>query len=502
MSIAARFFLVSLLVVALALYQLIDVVTGELKPRSREAIEETLVDTAYLTASLLAETSFPTDAASLGRSLGPLREVPLTAQIYDLKKDNVDLRISVTDGKGTVLFDSFESANVGKDFSSWRNIKLTLDGSYGARTTRDNPDDPTSTVLYVTAPIRRAGAIVGTVTLAKPTKSSNYFVDIAKKRLFRQSAVTLLAMLALSAALSVLVSRPIRRLTEYARKVRDGGSPKLPKLGGGETAELGQAFEEMREALEGKKSIERYVQTLTHELKSPLTAIQGAAELLEEGEMPAEKRALFLSNIRTETARIKQLIERLLELASLEAKRSLEQLEGCVLDELADDALRSFGPRVQQKGLTVRWENRETVEIRGDRFLLRQAMANIIDNAVEHSPTGGELILGVSAERGGTFSVSDCGPGIPEFALNRVTERFFSLPRKDTGKKSSGLGLAFVSEVAKLHGGRVEVSNRSQASISGRGDVNDSATDAAGAATSRAAERTGATVSLVLTGVG
>jgi len=95
--------------------------------------------------------------------------------------------------------------------------------------------------------------------------------------------------------------------------------------------------------------------------------------------------------------------------------------------------------------------------VRGDRFLLAQALTNLLENAMEFSPEGGEVEL--RAERSGDDAlilVRDQGPGLPEYARRRAFERFFSLPRPD-GRKGTGLGLSLVREVAALHGGRVEI---------------------------------------------
>jgi two-component system sensor histidine kinase CreC len=103
--------------------------------------------------------------------------------------------------------------------------------------------------------------------------------------------------------------------------------------------------------------------------------------------------------------------------------------------------------------------DRLTVE--GNSFLLHQALENLIRNAIEFSPKGGTVTVSAAVEPGGvTVAVTDEGPGIPEYALGRIFERFYSLGRPDTGRKSTGLGLNFVREVAKSHGGKVRVANR------------------------------------------
>ena len=103
---------------------------------------------------------------------------------------------------------------------------------------------------------------------------------------------------------------------------------------------------------------------------------------------------------------------------------------------------------------------------RGERFLVRQALANLLDNAVDFSPADGVIHLKLSRQgKSVLLEVSDEGPGIPDFAHDRVFDRFYSLPRPD-GSRSSGLGLSFVREVAALHGGSVRLLNRDRAGAS------------------------------------
>ncbi len=99
--------------------------------------------------------------------------------------------------------------------------------------------------------------------------------------------------------------------------------------------------------------------------------------------------------------------------------------------------------------------------LEGNPFLLHQALENLVQNAIEFSPSGGTVSVAVVNDRDRvTISVADEGPGIPDYALDRIFDRFYSLGRPDTGKKSTGLGLNFVREAAKSHGGTIEVTNR------------------------------------------
>ena len=214
----------------------------------------------------------------------------------------------------------------------------------------------------------------------------------------------------------------------------------------------------MRERLEGKQYVEQYVQTLAHEMKSPLAAIRGAAEILEQSP-PEADRERFLRNIDSQSRRLTTMIDRMLALAAVETRQGLGEREPLDLEPLLREALAAAEPRLLQKELRVDLRL-EPAPMQGDRFLLGQAIANLLDNAIDFSPPGACIRLGLWREGGAwLLQLEDEGAGIPDFAQDRVFERFYSLPRPD-GSRSSGIGLSFVREVAALHGGSVALANR------------------------------------------
>lgn len=215
----------------------------------------------------------------------------------------------------------------------------------------------------------------------------------------------------------------------------------------------------MRTQLEGKAYVERYVHTLTHELKSPLAAIRGASELLQ-GDMPQDVRVRFASNIERESGRLQQMIERLLNLARVEQMQALEDEQYVALAALIDELLLSHAARIEGARLQVRQRVPVELGLLCDPFLMRQALANLLDNALDFSPAGAALLF--ELERDGervALSVFNQGEPIPDYAIGRVSERFYSLPRPGSGRKSTGLGLNFVAEVMQLHGGALAVEN-------------------------------------------
>ncbi len=465
LSLTLRLFLVGALLAAAAGWITLRQVLGEIKPAVRQSTEETLVDTANLLAELLAGdmkagTLTQGDLPGVLAAYGERRP---GAEIWEIRKDAVNHRIYVTDARGIVLLDSAGEA-VGQDYSQWNDVFLTLRGRYGARTTEAIPGDESSTVMYVAAPVRDGERIIGAVTVAKPNASVQPYIVRAQRRLVYLALATLAAALVLGGLLSWWLGHSIRRLTRYADAVTAGQRPAVPVLPGNELTQLATALDTMRTRLEGKAYVERYVQTLTHELKSPLAAIQGSAELLRR-EMSAEQRTRFLANIDVETARLRSLSERLLSLAQVEQRRGLEEVARIPLRALVDELLAECAPRLELAGITADNAVPSGSAVTGERFLLRQALLNLIDNAIEFTPAGRGIV--VRAEAGAlagaapalVISVRNEGEPIPDYALPRVTERFYSLARPGSGRKSTGLGLNFASEVAQLHGGEFRIAN-------------------------------------------
>ncbi len=461
MKLGARIFLCYLTIFVICFYYPVNWMKDSLRTRYLEGVEDPLVDQAYLLAALIAheiETE-RFDSKRLTLALAPVHQRNLNVRIYDLLKTDVDMFVYITDAKGKVIFHSADPKQVGADYSRWRDVYLTLKGRYGARSTQADPDIPESSVLFVAAPIIIKNKISGVLTVAKPVTTVDRFLKAAKPEIVNVALLAGVAAIILCLLASIWITVPIIRLKTYADDIRGGKRVEPPKLGRDEIGEMGAAFVKMREALEDRKYVEQYVQSLTHEIKSPLSAIRGAAELLEE-KMAPEQRARFLANIRNETGRIQTIIDRLLALAELENLKILKKTENISFGTLVKAVLESKQPLCTQKRLTVVVNIPDDLIVKGDSFLLYQAIANLLQNAIDFSPVHGRIELALGEDNGLLhFIVTDEGPGIPDYARSKVFDKFFSLQRPDSGKKSTGLGLNFVKEIVTLHKGSVKLEN-------------------------------------------
>lgn len=462
MKIGLRVFLGYFLIVALAALLLARVFVAQVKPGVRQAMEDTLVDTANVLAELATDDFLAgrIDRGEFARRVRALRERDLGAEIWGFEKRQANYRIYVTDARGTVVFDS-AGLDAGRDYSRWNDVHRTLRGRYGARSTAADPDDPDSTVMHVAAPIRDAGGrIVGVLTVAKPNRAIAPFIERSQRVVMQWGGVLMGVALLIGVIAAAWLSRQLGGLKRYADAVTEGRRATLPPAAG-EFADLGRALETMRTKLEGKQYVEQYVHALTHEMKSPLAAIRSSAELLE-APLPDADRARFAASVRAQSDRLALMIDRLLGLAAVEHRQQLERPERLDMASLVRDAASHCAEGLSRAGVELVVESGpEPAIVEGDAFMLRQAIVNLIENAVDFSAPRTIIRIAVLDDGDAVkVQVADQGAGIPDYALGRVFERFYSLPRPQGGSRSSGIGLCFVAEVAALHGGHATLANR------------------------------------------
>lgn len=455
-------------ILALGFYRLCDYLLDDLEFQTFQASEEAMVDAAHIFASAaevhLSEASLsPEVIAGFEKTFRRAHEREFLAKIFVKSKKDVSIDCYLTDARGMVVFDSL-GERVGLDLSSYHDVSKTRRGEYGARSSRVSESDATSSIMYVGAPIRYEGQFVGVATAYKAQAELLPFVNKRRGQILRPTIAIALAILFLIWSVLFWLYRPIGRLAEYARRITAGERPSYPELGKGqEVNALGRALRDMRETLEGRSYVENYTQTLTHELKSPLAAIRGAAELLDE-EMSLEDRHRFLTNIRSEVDRSERLINRLLHLSTLEGKTELQKSESVNLNALVEESVMLLKSQAALRGVEIMtMVPAEEIVIDGDYYILRAALENLLQNALDFSPTESVIeVFLASFGRAASIAVRDQGPGFPPYALEKAFERFYSHRPESSPSKGSGLGLTFVREAAKLHGGTAKISNLPQ----------------------------------------
>lgn len=461
MKISLKIFLGYFILVGLAAWFVLTVFVDEVKPGVRQAMEDSLVDTANVLAELAASEvkGGNIENGNFAKSLAQYQSKATKANIWGVRKQKADYRVYITDAKGFVIFDSANLA-LGQDYSKWNDVYLTLRGKYGVRSSLAIAGDKNSdTIMYIAAPIRSENQIIGSLTVSKPNRTVLPFIERAQAKIIRWGALLFVLSLAIGALFTWRFTRKINQLREYAVLVAKGEKATAPSSSNDELAELANAMQAMRSELDGKQYVQESVQHLTHELKSPITAIQASLELISPS-MPKHDQARFLEQIKTQADRVQTIIQNMLGLASLEHQQQLQHSTEIHLNALIVAQIQHIQDKSSKLNIAFKFPVTLPMHMKGDAFLLGQAIYNLLENALDFSPINSVInvqLLDYQTYR--QISVRDTGVGVPDYAIDKVFDKFYSLPRPSTNLKSTGLGLNFVREVVKLHGGSITLQN-------------------------------------------
>lgn len=332
-------------------------------------------------------------------------------------------------------------------------VRQALAGHAPAAFTRVRDRAP-GVLLFLARPVRHAGRVVGVVYVTRSTTPVMQDMHRVRRSLGTVLAVTLAITIAVTVLLALSITRPLARLAAAARRIAHGEKDvAVPRGGPGEVGELADAFATMTERLDARLVHSRdFASDVAHELKSPLTSIRGAAELLEEGAADDPRtRARFLGNILLDVERLDRIVSRLLELGRVEAASDArEPIDlGAMLRDLADRA------STVDVAVEVTIDDAPIVLVRiAD---VDAAIGNVLANAVRFSPPGRPVRVRLGREDGGpVITITDEGPGIPVADQARVFDRFFTT---DGARRGTGLGLPIARSAMIAHGGMLDLTS-------------------------------------------
>jgi len=285
--------------------------------------------------------------------------------------------------------------------------------------------------------------------------------------------VALLVSLLASAVIARSVVRPLQKIGDAAAAVAAGDyAHRLPQEGPPEIRRVAISFNAMAEQVAAsQQAMHDFVSNVSHELKTPLTSIQGFSQAIMEGATPDETaRQKAAAIIYEEAARMARLVEDLLDLARLDSGQVVMQKTPLDLPQILNSAYTRLLPQAIEKKVALEKKWSELPAIVGDGDRLAQVFTNLLDNAVRHTPAGGRVTIGARVaphaplrdkpgkpERGDfvEVSISDTGPGIPPEDLARIFERFYQVDKSRKRGKGAGLGLAIIKEIIDAHSGHI-----------------------------------------------
>jgi len=420
-----------------------------------------MVDNAHILAALL-ETQLENDSIHtfpISEAFAKANTHKFKATIFKHSKTSLGTNAYITDSKGVIILDTTYPQRLGQDYSQFNDVHLALQDKYAVRSSRIDESDENSSVLHVAAPIKSSsGKILGVISIYKSQQDLRPFIEARRHWITFSLFLIGIGITTFTIAVFYWLFRPLGKLTKYANALGRDERPPFPNLGEGREANtLGNALREMRRSLDGRSYTENYTRMLTHELKSPLAAIKGAAELMSEN-MPEAQRRKFLTNIRREAERSTSIIDGLLKLSQLEATSELPKPTPTDIEKLIHEVTQNLQPRLQAKSIKLQTILTKETTIPADPAILTTAISNLLENAISHSPSNSVITIQTSkVEQQILLTITDQGSGIPKYAQDRIFEHFYSLPSENKSHKSSGLGLPFVSEAAKLHSGTITI---------------------------------------------
>jgi heavy metal sensor kinase len=258
---------------------------------------------------------------------------------------------------------------------------------------------------------------------------------------------------------------PLTQMSEQAEAITDRNLYTRLDVPGArvEFARLAVVFNELLSRLD--RSFERmrdFMADASHELRTPLSIIRGEADVaLAHNRQPAEYRE-SLAIIQDEARRLTRLVEDLLNLARADAGHDRLQPEEIYLNDFVEECCRSAQAQSRQKGVRLVTSVKSDVPLRGDARLLRRLIANLLDNAIRYTPSGGQVDARLESSEGqAKLTIADTGVGIPAESLDKIFERFYRVDKsRSRAEGGFGLGLSIVKWIVEAHHGRIEVESR------------------------------------------
>ena len=372
-----------------------------------------------------------------------------------------DLAFRLFDSNGALIVTSEDEDRVGP---LWRPTKgwITATPHFEFRTLRPKG---------APYPYRACSLLVTTADGRTATAQASYWLNHAYESLamFRKVCVLGLGMAVLLAVVSGHLMarkslRPIRALSQTAERINAMQlTERVPTVGSGdELDQLAATINRMLDRIERHvKQVQQFTADASHELRSPLAALRGSAEVALTRSRSAQELHKVVEDALEHYDRLTRVTEDLLLLARADAGHQVVRSEPVRFDLAIEDAIDLYAPLAQERDISLTFTDRVNIWCKGDTARLRQLVGNLIDNAVRYTDKGGCVAVSLACANGmANLTVTDTGKGIPADYLPRVFDRFYQVDQaRSAHHRGTGLGLSICRMIAEAHGGKISISS-------------------------------------------
>lgn len=370
-----------------------------------------------------------------------------------------DFRVLAMDSRAIVVHDSNFIEN-GSTFLSPEVLE-----ALGGRTVSSIQDD--GVTMYTAIPIfdSELYMVNGALLLVSSIADIYELLGSIQQRLMLLLLATAIIILVVVFFISEIILSPLKKILRVVTLMSEGHlNQRIGLRGRDEFAQLATAFNHMSDELEQvEKTREEFVSNVSHELKTPLSAMKVLSEsLLLQGGVAEEIYKEFLKDISSEIDRMDMIVNDLLTLVKLDQKDMPLLIKHIDLNQLTEDILRRLYPLAEVKNIELLHEDVRKVVLAGDEMKLGLALSNLVVNGIKYTSEGGSVKVTVDADHQNAFiTISDTGIGIAEEELGKIFTRFYRVDKtrdRDTG--GTGLGLSISYSAVRLHNGSIKVSSK------------------------------------------
>lgn len=398
---------------------------------------------------------------SFERMFEPLESLQ-SSNLYDIESERqLLLQLLLTDRIGRVLYDSTHKLQ-GQNIANRPEVAAALEGVIHRR---DDDEGGHTYRMYVGMPVRTQGVVTGALIASKNNVLLKPLVIAVEQGLLFVFLASGMICLVLLLSAYLLLYRPIELWMGRLDLAR-GGTPMIrPNLRRKRFGRIGFLLDRIHETISEKRHMEQLVACLAHEMKNPINAVRTHTELLARTD-DDRLRERLITEIKSCCDRMTHVTERLLVIAAIERRESMDQLQPRRMGEIVTGAVQRHQLDAERYGITLSIEGDLSREVRCEPVLMELAIGNLIQNAIEHSPRGQSVLITV-VDQGKSVDceIRDHGQGIPDAFIHQVFDKYFTLPKVSTGQKGTGIGLNVVQHVIDLHYGSISLKNHPQGGV-------------------------------------